>query len=422
MIKRIKYLLWVLALAIGVACFGLLLNWLFNNDGKAQLFAKVLSGPSSYAPATKSVYTIAPVAHTENNTESATEFLVQRDGKTIATINTKDIPVFDQLLDPVTKKPKDYSVHIDPEKDYAFWMGFDDSKSGIQIDQGRGIVYFSVYNHTTAGNVNASSALFAYHITDHSLQMLIDPGTRGEFSISFDTLSLSTDGNYLVYSDGYHSGYCYNETSLVVFDVRNSTTTSTISSQFEGGLIGFDNWIDGTHFAYTEESYPSVKACLADNDIHPHISHKIYDTEKKTSSLVIQQKSIQGTVLMNTLLGSWTDLPPHTDGSICKKNPTAEICNPDQNGQLDEHEMDFSLKDGKYIFNSFLHSRPEDTGCAYLTDVKQVTVYCSVGKTESGILESGVSDSFTVVDISTSTLKITHGNNDQPPYEVYYKI
>ena len=336
---------------------------------------------------------------------------IQEDGKAVATISTKDIPVFDEEKDnPDAEKPV-------PANDYAF-------NDTPQIDQKRGIVYFVVYDYTYAGNKNASRALFAYDIKDTKITLIVNATMEAHgVRDALNNITLSPQGTHIVYDDGYHGGHCSNVYNLKVYDLVNGTSSASLSfskdSYTEARSMRFDGWIDDTHFAYTEYSYPSQEACFNDGGSNPPSIKKVYDIQKKTSSLLstIEKDPVAPlNTIEKDIIGAWSTLPPGKHPNPCKKNPTADGCSPYQNGELDSQEMDFSIEGGKRVFNSFLHSRPEDSDCTFLIDEKQVTIYCSYGR------EADVADSFKVISVSTSTLKINRGDDGSPSYETYYKI
>ena len=63
------------------------------------------------------------------------------------------------------------------------------------VDQKNGRLYFTVRNQTTAGNVNATTALFAYNITDKTMKLL----DKKEYTNGFGTLF----GSLYPYGEGW---------------------------------------------------------------------------------------------------------------------------------------------------------------------------------------------------------------------------
>jgi hypothetical protein len=175
--------------------------------------------------------------------------------KILRKITLEDIPSFD------TNDEGKASI---PEKDYEI-------DAYAKLDNKNAVVFFSVYNLSTAGNANANRALFSYNIKSGKIKLL----KKEDYSISFGALEPSSDGRYLVYSDGYHGGACNNTLGLGVYDLKNDKELELIFlSENKVGSINFYSWIDNSSFHYEIEEYPN-EACF-DSSVSPSISYKIY--------------------------------------------------------------------------------------------------------------------------------------------------
>jgi hypothetical protein len=169
-------------------------------------------------------------------------------------ITLLDIAPFDNDFDGKPSKPL---------KDYRF-------SAQYALDGARGLLYFSVYNSATTGNANASRGLFRYDLRKPALDLLIE-----EFGVGFAILEPSSDGSYLVFSDGGHGGLCYDRLGLGIYDLKNKQRAGSIFLP-EGavGSVHFDHWIDARRFAYKEETYPTLEDCRRHYG-HPRVVQKI---------------------------------------------------------------------------------------------------------------------------------------------------
>lgn len=180
-------------------------------------------------------------------------------GASIKTITLAGIPSFDM---------NDEGNPANPLTDYLFG-------ATTAIDASHATLYFSVYNSATAGNANVDHALFSYNIKSDKLTLL----KNESYTISFGTLEPSPTGRFLVYSDGSDGGGLCRETIfLAVYDLQNQTDTPdfvTIPTDTVG-VVEFDHWNGDVSFAYREETYPSMSACLKDLESNPHITERNY--------------------------------------------------------------------------------------------------------------------------------------------------
>ena len=99
---------------------------------------------------------------------------------------------------------------------------------------------------------------------------------KEDFSVSFGTLEPSSDGEYLVFSDGTHGGLCYNTLGLKIYDLKNKKDVASVFLPKNAvGIIEFDHWISNTSFVYKEETYSSADECRRNYE-NPSVAQKIY--------------------------------------------------------------------------------------------------------------------------------------------------
>jgi hypothetical protein len=210
-------------------------------------------------PASVQTSPVATISHNyaASVADDAMSISITDNGTQIGSITVNEIPSFDLNENGVT---------ADPASDYLF--GPTDT-----LDAAHGILYFSVYDNTTAGNVNASRALFSYNIQTTKLVLL----TKEDMSASFGLIEPSADGQFLVYDDGSHGGECYDTVGLEVYDLKNATITADIFlPENTTGAIVFDHWIATSSFMYEKDTFPSVAACRASGESDPKVTRETY--------------------------------------------------------------------------------------------------------------------------------------------------
>jgi len=84
------------------------------------------------------------------------------------------------------------------------------------------------------------------------------------------------------------------------------------------------------------------------------------------------QKSKEDEQLTLLLIGGWTHSLANEADPECKKTPEDVICIPN-----DSLELNFSLVDGKYEFNSYAHHRPDIIGCTWNVQNTLLNIDCT---------------------------------------------
>ena len=162
-----------------------------------------------------------------------------------------------------------------PQQDYLFHNG--------TVDQKNGRLYFTVRNQATAGNVNATTALFAYNITDKTMKLL----DKKEYTNGFGTLELSPDGNIIVFSDGSHGGMCENTLELIVLNLETNKEVASVGlSPNSVGWIEFSKWLNNSEFAYTEHIFKNKEDCLKKSEQDPDVTEKTYNIQSHSLSVL----------------------------------------------------------------------------------------------------------------------------------------
>lgn len=198
--------------------------------------------------------------------EDGTFFDIKRNGKNIKRIYSKDIPIFDVGYE---GKP------TNPERDYAFdYSAFNEADPHKPTyDPFRNQIYFVVVNQTTAGSVNANRALFSYHLNKDEVELVV----KKEMSVSFNDVSLSPSGTYLIFSDGSHGGACENINGLVVFDLdKKREIANLFLPRDKTGDIIFIKWQDNKSFVYKEEILKPGVVCADVSDEDWLTNEKVY--------------------------------------------------------------------------------------------------------------------------------------------------
>ncbi len=182
--------------------------------------------------------------------------LIFANGQMLKNIYIKNIPPFDT---------NGAGEQANPEIDY----GFVDINGNDFYDPFHNRIYFVVYNQSTAGNVNADRALFAYNLSDSKIT-LVD---KKDLSTSFGIFRLSPSKRYLVFSNGAHGGGCDNTLELTILDLDNGKEVDNVFLQKnQVGFIFFGSWVDDVSFTYKEETYKSLEDCPK----NPTIQEKVF--------------------------------------------------------------------------------------------------------------------------------------------------
>jgi hypothetical protein len=72
------------------------------------------------------------------------------------------------------------------------------------------------------------------------------------------------------------------------------------------------------------------------------------------------------------LIGTWTRSIADPNDPDCKKSSKDEICFPN-----DSEEIEFSIADGKKMYSSWIHSKPENSQCTWNLNNSSIVVQCS---------------------------------------------
>lgn len=75
--------------------------------------------------------------------------------------------------------------------------------------------------------------------------------------------------------------------------------------------------------------------------------------------------------LQTQLLGAWVEDLSDPQDPECKHAGPDDICFPH-----DSNELYFTVEDGKKIFNSYIHQRPDSTGCIWSSKGKKIEIQC----------------------------------------------
>ncbi len=119
-----------------------------------------------------------------------------------------------------------------------------------------------------------------------------------------------------------------------------------------------------------------------------------------------QNTNIQA-VTSDQLIGAWAkDLTSQTQDKDCEKATDDEIC-----FSNDSYVMDFSVDAGKFLYNSYLHNRPELSDCIWKLDEYVVNVKCELKDSN---------ETFKIVSIDENTLSITR--DDKGSIQYFSKI
>lgn len=106
------------------------------------------------------------------------------------------------------------------------------------------------------------------------------------------------------------------------------------------------------------------------------------------------------------LYGAWSRSLADPLDPTCAHATQDEICFPN-----DSEEIVFSVVSNKNMYSSYLHGRPDLSGCIWILQGNKVKVTCSQGSN---------SDLFTIISVGAGTLSITRGEISD--VEIYRKI
>lgn len=339
---------------------------------------KSISTTSRDTPVEHSYSLSDEMAKDPPNTKS---FSIKDNGAIIKVITLKDIPSFDD------NEEGQASI---PEKDYAFDLG-------PALDSAHGVIYFSVYNQATGGNANVNRALFSYNIVTKNLKLL----KKEEFTVSFGDVVPSADGDYLVYSEGVHGGYCSNTMGLGFYDVKNGKVIGTLFlPRSTNGSIYFDHWINDSRFVYQVESFSSDEDCISKGGQNPKITYKIHQIVNSSTSVSMTDKNdavfVPEVPVVEDILGTWEP-----------KDKTAKST-----------QSQFLFQNGNYIYKEFSHGKLDCEG-TWSIDKETVLTRC-VNKATAEQLDFTVALQATF-DKQKQELSFTdEGDSESVPTPVVY--